>query len=494
MALQSQSERCVTRVYRRELHSMKHSKTRRLGYTTRIPAEARPRWIGARGVHSTAACMAASSAQAETPAASTLRTAVKQCVANNATRKLLNVLIESENEEGAWADPGERSKPDASDYRTAIRALLRADRGDLAMDAFRLRTKARMSRPESVSFDPSLCAQLLKWAVRAERKRKDKAVCLEDVLSVVLSELENAFTSAITSPSILSGLVAVQTTLLNAEYAEQAAQVLKMMGKVETSVGVKEYNNLIRLYGKNKRIDAVFGIIDLMDAGNVTLDNESFEFLANAVVRNVEFVTGAVSMNTLPEPLAAEVAFVGRSNVGKSSLVNMLCNRKALAKVSGTPGKTQQFNYFVVNENDSTSKYYLVDLPGVGYARVPKHVRAKWLMFMGEYLDRRTSLRVVFHLIDGRHGALEDDEELMKTLSRSRFDGEYVVVLTKMDKMDKQKVKRSVLDKVRSALKRNECDSDTPIVLSSANTRMGRDFLWRHLQKALQSTVPAFRK
>lgn len=99
-------------------------------------------------------------------------------------------------------------------------------------------------------------------------------------------------------------------------------------------------------------------------------DAETVEFIANAAVRTVDFVTGAVSMDTLPEALP-EACFAGRSNVGKSSLVNMVTNRKKLAFRSKTPGKTQQFNYFVVNKDEGIgSKFYLVDLPGVGYAEV----------------------------------------------------------------------------------------------------------------------------
>jgi len=227
--------------------------------------------------------------------------------------------------------------------------------------------------------------------------------------------------------------------------------------------------------------------MDAMRSAKVEATHETFEFLANSAVRSVEFVKGAVSIDTLPDPLKAEVAFAGRSNVGKSSLVNMLCNRKALAKVSGTPGKTQQFNYFNVN-NDG---YYLVDLPGVGYARVPKELKSEWKQFMYKYFSVRKELKVLFHLIDGRHGPLEDDEMLMDMVAQSGYTGEYVVVLTKMDKMDKQKVKSTVMKKVQDALVRNGGGDYIPIVATSAETKLGRDELWRFLQQALRGTVTA---
>lgn len=262
------------------------------------------------------------------------------------------------------------------------------------------------------------------------------------------------------------------------------------VGRAE-GMAVGEYNRAIRLLGKARHLEGVFTVLDLMRATAVEPDNETFEFLANAAVRQVEFVTGAVSMSTLPEPLGTEVAFVGRSNVGKSSLVNMLCNRKALAYVSGRPGKTQQFNYFLVNGKHAETQFYMVDLPGVGYAKVPKHVQDEWLRFMGQYFRHRTSLRMVFHLVDGRHGALEDDEELMRQMAAcGRSRGEYVVVLTKMDKMDKQKVKRSVLDKIEAALQRNGCGDETPIVLTSSASRLGRDEMWRHLQEVIPTRRP----
>lgn len=145
----------------------------------------------------------------------------------------------------------------------------------------------------------------------------------------------------------------------------------------------------------------MLAVLEVMGATKTEGDHVTSETVANAAVRSVDFVTSAVSMATLPSSKSgphsgtgrlAEVAFIGRSNVGKSSLVNMVCNRRALAYTSKTPGKTQQFNYFVVNNQskwDPAGTFHLVDLPGLGYAKVPKVVREAWVAFMSQYFYER---------------------------------------------------------------------------------------------------------
>ena len=113
----------------------------------------------------------------------------------------------------------------------------------------------------------------------------------------------------------------------------------------------------------------MFVTLDLMREAGLHPDTDSYQHLGNTLVRSVDFIAGAVSMDTLPTRTLPEVCFIGRSNVGKSSLLNMVCNRKDLAYVSKRPGKTQQFNYFIVNDK-SKSTFYMVDVPGVGYAKV----------------------------------------------------------------------------------------------------------------------------
>lgn len=141
----------------------------------------------------------------------------------------------------------------------------------------------------------------------------------------------------------------------------------------------------------------------------------------------VEFVKGVTAFEGLPPPDRAEVCFAGRSNVGKSSLINALTSRKALARASNTPGRTQEINYFALGE-----RHYLVDLPGYGFAEAPKPLVARWQALMKDYLAGRPTLRRAFVLIDSRHGIRPVDTEIMTLLDRSAVT--FQAVLTKADK------------------------------------------------------------
>lgn len=140
-----------------------------------------------------------------------------------------------------------------------------------------------------------------------------------------------------------------------------------------------------------------------------------------------DFVKGVVAMDGMPPADRLEVCFAGRSNVGKSSLINALTGRKALARASNTPGRTQEINFFTLGE-----RFYLVDLPGYGYAEAPKPVVAKWQALLRAYLSGRPTLRRVMLLVDARHGIKSVDEEIMTLLNRSAVT--FQVVLTKADK------------------------------------------------------------
>jgi len=141
------------------------------------------------------------------------------------------------------------------------------------------------------------------------------------------------------------------------------------------------------------------------------------------------FVFGAASLDRLPEPELVEVAFAGRSNVGKSSLINALTGRGALARASNTPGRTRQINFFRLDD-----ALMLVDLPGYGYARAPKKEIAAWTKLVDAYLRGRTPLRRLMLLIDARHGLKDSDRDLMKMLDAAAVS--YQGVLTKIDKAD----------------------------------------------------------
>jgi GTP-binding protein len=149
----------------------------------------------------------------------------------------------------------------------------------------------------------------------------------------------------------------------------------------------------------------------------------------------VEFVKGVVAMDGLPPADRLEVCFAGRSNVGKSSLINALTGRKALARTSNTPGRTQEINFF-----DLGGRAYLVDLPGYGFAEAPKPVVARWQALLKAYLAGRPTLRRAFVLIDMRHGVKAVDHEIMALLDRAAVT--FQVVLTKADKIGAPRRKR----------------------------------------------------
>ncbi len=159
-----------------------------------------------------------------------------------------------------------------------------------------------------------------------------------------------------------------------------------------------------------------------------------------------EFVAGADTQVRLPSLNLPEIAFAGRSNVGKSSLINALTNRKTLARVSHTPGRTQQINFF-----DLGGRLTLVDLPGYGYAEVSKEKKQNWGELIKDYLRGRTNLQAVCLLIDGRHGLKPLDHEIMDLLDESAVS--YRVILTKADKVSK--TDRTVIDETMEGLKKH---------------------------------------
>jgi len=157
-----------------------------------------------------------------------------------------------------------------------------------------------------------------------------------------------------------------------------------------------------------------------------------------------DFVKGVVAMEGLPDPDRPEVCFAGRSNVGKSSLINALTGRKGLARASNTPGRTQEINFFTVGES-----HYLVDLPGYGYANAPVAVVEKWQRLLKNYLRGRVTLRRAFVLVDARHGIKSVDEEIMALLSSAAVT--FQCVMTKTDKLKKGELDE-VLAQVRVKL------------------------------------------
>ncbi len=171
-----------------------------------------------------------------------------------------------------------------------------------------------------------------------------------------------------------------------------------------------------------------------------------------------EFVKGVVAMDGLPPADRVEVCFAGRSNVGKSSLINALTGRKGLARASNTPGRTQEINFFTAGD------IYVVDLPGYGFANAPVAVVEKWQRLLKQYLQGRQTLRRVFVLIDARHGAKAVDEEIMSLLDSAAVT--FQVVMTKVDKLKGDALQAS-LDKTRAALAKHPAAFPELILTSS---------------------------
>ena len=180
---------------------------------------------------------------------------------------------------------------------------------------------------------------------------------------------------------------------------------------------------------------------------------------------NLEIVCGVTSK--VPDTAYAEVAFAGKSNVGKSSLINALMNRKALARTSAQPGKTQTINFYNIND-----AMYLVDLPGYGYAKASEEVKAKWGKMIENYLHTSKQLKAVFLLIDIRHDPSANDRMMYEWMVYQGFAP--IIIATKLDK-----IKRSQLQKQIKLIRETlEVEKDTIVIPFSAETKQGREEIW----------------
>ena len=170
--------------------------------------------------------------------------------------------------------------------------------------------------------------------------------------------------------------------------------------------------------------------------------------MKNLKIVNAEFLTSAQRLEDSPTPDIAEVAFLGRSNVGKSSLLNSITKRKSLAKSSSTPGKTQLINYFDIIFKDyaeENARYYcrFVDLPGFGYAKVSKSLKKNWHQNLTDFLEQRPSLQIFVHLIDARHSTLDIDKSVDEFLTHIRRGDQIIIhAFTKIDKLKQTEVQK----------------------------------------------------
>jgi GTP-binding protein len=187
--------------------------------------------------------------------------------------------------------------------------------------------------------------------------------------------------------------------------------------------------------------------------------------------QTASFVTSAPALNDCPDESMPEFCFAGRSNVGKSSLLNKITNKRKLARTSNTPGKTQQMNYYNIDDT-----CYFVDLPGFGFAKVPEKERKRWGQDIQEYLKKRSTLRLILHLVDVRHPPSKLDEEFFFWMASNEMP--FAVILTKADKLSKNKQNQSVA-RARKIL--STMNIEVPMIACSAESGAGI----RELQKLI---------
>jgi GTP-binding protein len=187
-----------------------------------------------------------------------------------------------------------------------------------------------------------------------------------------------------------------------------------------------------------------------------------------------EFITSSTDYNQCPKPLLPEYAFIGRSNVGKSSLINMLTDQKMLAKTSSTPGKTQLINHFSIN-----GEWYLVDLPGYGYARAAKAKRKQWEQVIEQYLIKRPNLMSTFLLVDSRLSIQESDRKVINWFGEKQLH--FTLVFTKTDKLSTNKLASNFEAYKRELL--NVWEELPPFILSSARSNLGKEEILSFIEK-----------
>ncbi|GIM44642.1 putative GTP-binding protein EngB [Collibacillus ludicampi] len=194
-------------------------------------------------------------------------------------------------------------------------------------------------------------------------------------------------------------------------------------------------------------------------------------------IKSAEFTISAVKPEQYPEGNQPEIALAGRSNVGKSSLINRMLNRRNLARTSSKPGKTQTLNYYHINQ-----QFYFVDLPGYGFARVPQAIKAQWSKMIEHYLSKRENLKLVLQLVDIRHAPSKEDVAMYEWLNH--YGLPKVVIATKADKISRGQWQKH-MKIIRNAL---QMDPSVPFIPFSAETGQGKEELWNVITSFIDTT------
>ena len=388
----------------------------------------------------------------------------------------------------------------------AVKDLSDSGRLDQNMTAFAFRTLQYMNRSD-------LCSDLIPlWSLAVQQslargnqvELSSAAVLARSMcrlnrtdLAESVAEIAGAYSNDEVAKALLPEL-AVGHVLSDTDAGRERCLSLLFRLKNQhpnATVELEQSKRILKTFLREGRsvADVRLAVRLLLHLGGLT-DNDSLQLLTSAFMKSLDFVKGAVSMQTLPDipagpPHCNEAAFIGRSNVGKSSLINMIANRKGLVFTSKTPGKTKEFNYFDANgtvgsgRQSEQHRFFLVDLPGVGYAEVSRDLRTSWLSLLGEYVTGRPNLRVLFHLVDSRHGLLDADFECLELLPALPLHVQYCVVLTKADKRGGG-VHADAMERIQREI-RKRTDRDVPVALSSADARLGGVQIWSVLLDSL---------
>lgn len=264
-------------------------------------------------------------------------------------------------------------------------------------------------------------------------------------------------------------------------YAEQwdkSLHVLNILVAHNEKLVLNQASRLLQVFLQTKQPQIVIPGLKVLLILNPGLNNDArcLQLLISNLIPDIEFLKGAVSQETFPEESIPEVAIVGRSNVGKSSLINMLTNRKNLAYTSKTAGKTTEFNFFECSNPQKTFHYHLVDLPGVGFATTSKSMRHDWKDLFYQYAQSRATLSCIFHLVDSRHGLLPADNECLDVIPLLPKHVKYAIILTKIDKYKNQKAAieiQEIMNKTDNYLRERYPNRDIPVLNSSSEAKVG---------------------